>query len=192
MPEATESKQMLCALCLCVGISSSMDANGMTLSELNKRDRPGFVDAIGWVFEQSPWVAERAWTRRPFATLDDLHAAMTTEAAAGSPDEQLALLRAHPDLGTRAKMSNASSIEQTAAGLDSLTPDEFGRLRELNAAYRAKFGFPFLYAVKGSTKGDILKALRARLKSTREVELAEALRQVYRIARFRLEEMFVR
>lgn len=164
----------------------------MTLSELNKRDRPGFVDAVGWVFERSPWVAERAWTRRPFATLDDLHAAMTAEVAEADPDEQLALLRAHPDLGTRAKISDASSMEQAAAGLGSLTAQEFDRLRALNADYFAKFGFPFLFAVRGSTKSDILKALEVRLKSTREVELAEALSQVYRIARFRLEEMFVR
>jgi 2-oxo-4-hydroxy-4-carboxy-5-ureidoimidazoline decarboxylase len=164
----------------------------MTLSELNKRDRTGFVDAVGWVFERSPWVAERAWTRRPFATLDDLHAAMIAEVAEADPDQQLALLRAHPDLGTRAKISDASSMEQTAAGLGSLTIQEFDRLRALNADYVAKFGFPFLYAVRGSTKSDILKALEVRLKSTREVELAEALSQVYRIARFRLEEMVVR
>jgi 2-oxo-4-hydroxy-4-carboxy-5-ureidoimidazoline decarboxylase len=164
----------------------------MTLSELNKRDRTGFVDAVGWVFECSPWVAERAWTRRPFATLDDLHAAMIAEVAEADPDQQLALLRAHPDLGTRAKISDASSMEQTAAGLGRLTIQEFDRLRALNADYVAKFGFPFLYAVRGSTKSDILKALEVRLKSTREVELAEALSQVYRIARFRLEEMVVR
>lgn len=161
----------------------------MTLAELNKRDRTGFVDAIGWIFERSPWVAERAWTRRPFATLDELHAAMAAEVAASSPDEQLALLRAHPDLGTRTDMSAASSREQGAVGLDSLARAEFERLGQLNAAYRAKFGFPFLYAVKGSAKRDILKALEARLRSTREAELTEALSQVYRIARFRLEEM---
>ena len=86
-------------------------------------------------------------------------------------------------------MSDASTNEQASAGLDSLTSEECERLRRLNAAYRDTFGFPFLYAVKGSTKHDILKALEARLPSSREQELAEALRQVARIARFRLEEL---
>jgi OHCU decarboxylase len=165
------------------------DSNTMTLAELNAKDRSGFVGALGWIFEESPWVAERAWENRPFATLDALHDAMTSVVASASADEQLALLRAHPDLGARAKMSDASSREQGGAGLDSLTRDELDRLRALNISYRDKFGFPFLYAVRGSTKHDILSALERRLPSTRHAEQAEALRQAYRIARFRLEEV---
>lgn len=161
----------------------------MTLSDVNAWDRHDFIEKLGWVFERSPWVAERAWARRPFATLDALHSSMTAEVEAASPEERLALLRAHPDLGTRARMSRASSDEQGGAGLDRLTPGEFGALRRLNTAYREKFGFPFLHAVKGSTKHDILRALEARLPSNREDELAEAFRQVARIARFRLEEL---
>ena len=161
----------------------------MTLSDVNTFGERMFVERVGWVFEHSPWVAERAWARMPFASLDELHAAMTAEVAVAGPDEQLALLRAHPDLGTRAKMSEASTAEQAGAGLDRLTPEEFERLHRLNAAYRDKFGFPFLYAVKGSTKHDILRALETRLPSSHEQELAEALRQVGRIARFRLEEL---
>jgi 2-oxo-4-hydroxy-4-carboxy-5-ureidoimidazoline decarboxylase len=182
----------------------------MTVAELNAKDRSGFVGALGWIFEASPWVAERAWEKRPFATLDDLHDAMKGVVAAAPFDEQLALLRAHPDLGAvRLKpdttgvasnigsvrqadqtMSEASQREQQGAGLDALTRDELERLRKLNAAYREKFGFPFLYAVRGSTKHDILNALERRLPSTRDIEHQEALRQVYRIARFRLEELF--
>ena len=86
-------------------------------------------------------------------------------------------------------MTNGSQREQQGAGLDALTRDEIERLRKLNAAYREKFGFPFLYAVRGSTKHDILNALERRLPSTRDIEYQEALRQVYRIARFRLEEL---
>ena len=163
----------------------------MTVAELSALDRAAFVDAIGWVFEHSPWVAERAWPRRPFGSLDALHAAMVAALEAGTAEEQLALLRAHPDLGSRASMTGASSAEQAGAGLDSLSPGEFARLHELNAAYRATFGFPFLYAVKGSTKHDILKALEARASGAaggREEEFREALRQVARIARFRLED----
>src|SRR4051794_33776935 len=130
----------------------------MTIDDLDARDCVRFVDAVGWVFEHSPWVAERACAARPFASVDRLHAAMCAIVAAASRDEQLALLRAHPDLGTRARMSDASIGEQAGAGLDRLTAAEFERLHRLNAAYREKFGFPFLYAVKGSTKHDILAA----------------------------------
>ena len=161
----------------------------MTLAELNANDRSGFAGALGWIFEDSPWVAARAWERRPFATLDALHDAMISVVASASTDEQLALLRAHPDLGADPHMSDASHREQARAGLDALTHDEKERLVNLNAAYSEKFGFPFLYAVKGSTKHDILNALERRLPSTHDVEHQEALRQVYRIARFRLEEV---
>jgi 2-oxo-4-hydroxy-4-carboxy-5-ureidoimidazoline decarboxylase len=160
----------------------------MTVTELSAYDRPEFVRALGWIFEDSPWVAERAWERRPFASLDALHAAMTHVVAEATEAEQLALLRAHPDLGTRARVSEASTGEQLGAGLDRLTPHEFTRLQQLNTDYRRRFGFPFLFAVRGSTKHDVLAALDARGRRTRDEEFAEALRQVYKIARFRLEE----
>jgi len=104
------------------------------------------------------------------------------------PEEQLALLRAHPDLGTRARISAASTDEQAAAGMTQLNPEEFERLQRLNSAYRNRFGFPFLFAVKGSTKYDVLDALERRLNASPEEELQEALRQVFRIAEFRLRE----
>jgi 2-oxo-4-hydroxy-4-carboxy-5-ureidoimidazoline decarboxylase len=161
----------------------------VTLDDVNAFEREVFVERVGWVFEHSPWIADRAWAKKPFRSLGELHDAMTAEVDAASVDEQLSLLRTHPDLGSRAKMSEASTSEQAGVGLDSLTPEEFERLHRLNTAYRDKFGFPFLYAVRGSTKHDILRALESRLPSSREQELAEALRQVARIARFRLEEL---
>jgi len=160
----------------------------MTIAELNALDKAGFVAALGWVFEDSPWVAERAWSVRPFENMEELHAAMIDQVARANSEEQLALLRAHPDLGTRARISRASTGEQAGAGLDQLTPHEFERLHELNSAYRNKVGFPFLFAVKGSTKIDILRALEERLEASPEQEYEEALRQVQRIARFRLLE----
>jgi 2-oxo-4-hydroxy-4-carboxy-5-ureidoimidazoline decarboxylase len=170
----------------------------MTVGELNEKDRSGFVAAVGWVFEDSPWVAERVWAMRPFASPDALHDAMTSVVAEATYAEQLALLRAHPELGSSAPLDNAgitplsaaSQREQQGAGLDTVTRDELDRLRALNAAYREKFGFPFLYAVRGSTQRDVLNALERRLTSTRDVEHQEALRQVFRIARFRLEDVF--
>lgn len=160
----------------------------MTIDTLNALDRDSFVATIGWVFEHSPWVAERAWTKRPFANPASLHQSMVVEVEAALREEQLALLRAHPDLGTRARVSVASSAEQGGAGLDRLTPEEYEELQRLNNSYRAKFGFPFLFAVKGSTKHDILRALRARLNSGIEEEYTEALGQVYRIAQFRIND----
>jgi 2-oxo-4-hydroxy-4-carboxy-5-ureidoimidazoline decarboxylase len=160
----------------------------MTIDALNTLSRDSFVGAVGWVFEHSPWVAERAWGKRPFLSIDALHQAMVNQVEAASTEEQLALLRAHPNLGTRAKVSDTSEAEQAGAGLDRLTPEEFEQLQHLNTRYRDLFGFPFLYAVKGSTKHDILRALEQRVKEPAEKEFPEALRQVYRIARFRLED----
>jgi OHCU decarboxylase len=159
----------------------------MTLDELNAMDCESFVAAIGWVFEDSPWVARRAWDLRPFATREVLHRAMGSQVESAEREEQLALLRAHPDLGARARMSAASTLEQGGAGLDQLTAEEYQDLTAWNQAYRAKFGFPFLFAVKGSDKRVIMEALRRRAAADPEAEVAEALAQVYRIAGFRLE-----
>jgi OHCU decarboxylase len=161
----------------------------MTLADLNASDRNGFVEALGWIFEDSPWVAERAWARRPFASLDALHEVMVDVVQRATTPEQLALLRAHPHLGTRVRMSDASTGEQRGAGLDRLTPEEHARVQRLNGDYRRRFGFPFLFAVQGSTKEDVLTALEARLGRSEDAEFTEALRQVYRIARFRLEDV---
>jgi 2-oxo-4-hydroxy-4-carboxy-5-ureidoimidazoline decarboxylase len=161
----------------------------MTIGEVNALDQFAFIGEIGWVFEHSPWVAERAWVRRPFESADTMHGAMVEQVERATREEQLALLRAHPDLGTRAKVSDASKAEQSNVGLDQLTQEEFERLQELNAAYRAKFGFPFLFAVKGSNKLDILEALEQRLNSSPEREFRVALQQVYRIAQFRLGDI---
>jgi 2-oxo-4-hydroxy-4-carboxy-5-ureidoimidazoline decarboxylase len=158
----------------------------MTIEELNSLPREAFVKELGWIFEHSPWVAERAWERRPFASIDALHTAMVAEVERASRDEQLRLLRAHPDLGTRMRMSAASAGEQSGAGLDRLSPAEFERLRDLNAAYSTRFGFPFILAVKAATNADIFAALERRFRNEPEAEFREALRQVDRIAAFRL------
>jgi 2-oxo-4-hydroxy-4-carboxy-5-ureidoimidazoline decarboxylase len=160
----------------------------MTVAELSQLPQDQFVESLGWIFEDSPWVAERAWAQRPFADLDAVHAAMIAVVASASRGEQLSLLCAHPDLGSRARMSTASVGEQAGVGLDRLTPEEYARLHDLNSRYRAKFGFNFLFAVKGSTKHDILEALERRIESTPEQEFQEALQQVYRIASFRLRD----
>src|SRR4030095_6629683 len=130
-----------------------------------------FIETLGWMFEGSPWVAERTWTRRPFASLEALHQAMIDVVQQASEPEQLALLRAHPDLGTRARISDASTGEQRGAGLDRLDVNEYEQLQRLNDEYRRRFGFPFLFAVKGSTKEDVLAALEERVRRSREKEI---------------------
>jgi 2-oxo-4-hydroxy-4-carboxy-5-ureidoimidazoline decarboxylase len=161
----------------------------MTLPDINALSREEFVKALGWVFEDSPWVAEAAWSLRPFHSRDALRNAMRQQVEGAAPERQLALLRAHPDLGNRVRMSEASVREQTGAGLNRLTPEEHESLQDLNRAYRERFGFPFLFAVKGSGNRDIIEALRRRIRAAPEREFREALEQVYRIASFRLEQL---
>ncbi len=158
----------------------------MTLTAINAMDRIEFVDTLGWIFEHSPWVAERAFDAKPFATLQSLHLAMVKAVDASSGSEQLELIRAHPDLGARARMSDASVGEQAGAGLDQMTASEYETLRDLNRRYQQKFGFPFIYAVKGSTRHDILVALGVRLDSDPPTEQQAALTEIARIAWFRL------
>jgi 2-oxo-4-hydroxy-4-carboxy-5-ureidoimidazoline decarboxylase len=161
----------------------------MTIEHINRMELDAFVAAFGAAFEHSPWVAARAWPHRPFADLSAMHEAMIRQVLEASRDEQLALLRAHPDLGARARMSVASEGEQAGAGLDRLTAGQYDRLRAANARYRDRFGFPFLCAVRGSTASDILTALEARVNGTWEAEFQTALQQVFRIARFRLQDL---
>jgi xanthine dehydrogenase large subunit len=164
----------------------------VTLANLNALGRDAFVDAVGWVFEDSPWIAERVWPGRPFASLEGLAPDDDRGDVRGERRPQLVLLRAHPDLGAKLKMSAASTGEQAASAWIGCRPDVYTQLSELNAEYRQKFGFPFLFAVKDSTPAQILEALQSRLPRERAIEFEEALRQVARIAWFRLEGIFTR
>lgn len=160
----------------------------VTLAALNSMPREEFVNALGWAFEGSPWVAEQAWATRPWASVSMLQGAMCATVKRAPIAMKLALIRAHPDLGSRAKMADASTAEQKGAGLDSLGPEEYGRIQRLNREYTAKFGFPFIFAVKGKTKGDVFAALDARLGNRKEDELEAALSEIYKIAGFRLND----
>ena len=164
----------------------------IALAQLNSTAPAQFVDALGAIFEHSPWVAERVVAQRPFGSVLDLHAAMTGAVAAASGDEQLALIRAHPELAGRARVRSGltaeSAREQSSAGLDSCTPDEFSRLHELNKAYAEEFGFPFILAVRGLDRASIIAAFAARLQNSATAERREALTQIGRIAWFRLAD----
>jgi 2-oxo-4-hydroxy-4-carboxy-5-ureidoimidazoline decarboxylase len=172
-----------------------MASTSITLETLNGMSADDFRRALGAVFEHSPWVAERAWPARPFLTRDALHTAMAAAVRQASREEQLALLRAHPDLGGRAAragaMTEASVAEQSSAGLDRLSNEEYERFERLNTAYRLKFGFPFVIAVRHHDKRAILDAFGERLRHTVEQELKVALAQVFDIAHLRLDGLVV-
>jgi 2-oxo-4-hydroxy-4-carboxy-5-ureidoimidazoline decarboxylase len=165
----------------------------MTLGEVNGLDEEGFVSAFGAVAEDSPWIARLAARRAPFSDGEALIAAFHQAIDDADHDSQLQLLRAHPDLAGGAaragRLAEASQAEQKGARLDALSEEEFARFERLNAAYRARFGFPFILAVKGATKHDILAAFEARLPNSPEQEFETALQQVKRIVRFRLEAL---
>ena len=162
----------------------------IALAELNAATSGKFVAALDGIFEHTPWIAERAAARRPFASRLDLLDAMRAVVDAATEDEQLGLIRAHPQLAGRAairkELTAASTREQQGAGLDACSPDEFARLQELNAAYNAKFGFPFILAVRGHDRTSIIAAFEARLCNDAEAERQTALEQIARIAEFRL------
>ncbi|MDE1153294.1 MAG: 2-oxo-4-hydroxy-4-carboxy-5-ureidoimidazoline decarboxylase [Micavibrio sp.] len=153
--------------------------------------RDAFVRAYGGVYEHSPWIAEAVFVEAPNAdTVEGLHAVMQVAVLAAPHDRLLALIQAHPDLAVApAELSNltaASISEQTGAGLNQCTPEEFAAFRQLNADYRSKFGFPFIVAVKGLTRGQILAAFRARIQNTPEAEFNAALEEIHKIAKFRI------
>lgn len=165
----------------------------VTLGALNRMSPGEFRGALGGVFEHSPWVAERAEGARPLASVEALHAAMTAVVRRASRGEQLALLSAHPDLAGKAAragaMSEASVGEQSSAGLDRLSDAEYERFERLNAAYREKFGFPFIIAVRRHDTKAILAAFETRLGHTYEEEVETALAQVFAITRIRLGDL---
>jgi len=162
----------------------------LALADLNALDPGGFVAALGHVVEDSPWVAEMVAGERPFATVADVHAAFCRALRAASERQRLAVIRAHPDLGARLEaLTDTSRSEQEGAGLAGLSEPERQRFIELNAAYRGKFGFPFIFAVKGVTAAVILAAFEERLANDLAREQAEALRQVERIVAFRLDDL---
>lgn len=156
-------------------------------------DRGAFVARFGPVYEASPWVAEAVWPAAARGALDEpeaLAAAMRAAVDDAPRDRRLALIRAHPQLAVASSMAPASVEEQRGAGLDRCSPEELAEFRRLNAAYLDRFGHPFIVAVKGLSRGDILAAFAARLENDAETEFATAIGQIHRIAGFRLAALF--
>jgi 2-oxo-4-hydroxy-4-carboxy-5-ureidoimidazoline decarboxylase len=162
----------------------------LTLARLNSMNQTGFTTALGFAFELSPWVVKRAWDERPFDTVEGMHQSMMAVLEASTTADKLALIRAHPELAGKAAIAKTltaeSNAEQASAGLDKLTAEEFERFHQLNSAYAARFGFPFIIAVRLNDKTSILAAMQARLSNDETQEIAEALAQIGRISRLRL------
>jgi len=168
-----------------------------TIAEVNSWDSETFVDRLGGVFEASSWIAERAWKYRPFEDLIALHRVMVGIVQEASEAQQLALIRAHPDLVGAAALAGTltreSSGEQVAAGLDpgSLTQEEIAEFGERNAAYKKRFGFPFVVCARENRKASILAGLRTRIGHSIEQERQTALDEIAKIAWYRLADLIV-
>jgi N-carbamoyl-L-amino-acid hydrolase len=163
------------------------------LQELNSAPEAAFVGALRGIFEHSPWIAQRAAAARPFRSRLELLEAMRTVIAKATPEEQLGLIRAHPELAGKAAIRNEltpeSGREQRTAGLHACKPHEFSRLHELNAAYRERFAFPFILAVRGHTPASIIRTLEQRLQNDIQLEHASALREIGCIGGYRLADL---
>ncbi|MEM1279793.1 MAG: 2-oxo-4-hydroxy-4-carboxy-5-ureidoimidazoline decarboxylase [Cyanobacteria bacterium P01_H01_bin.152] len=163
----------------------------ITLSELNQMDQEHFTQTLGAIFEHTPAIARQTWPHRPFATVEALHQSMVAVMQTLPTANELSLIRAHPDLGTQAKMTDASVQEQASAQLDQLSPAEFATFAALNQAYRDRFQFPFIVAVKEHNQHSILEAFRQRLTHDFETERRTALTEIAKIAGYRLAALIV-
>jgi 2-oxo-4-hydroxy-4-carboxy-5-ureidoimidazoline decarboxylase len=165
----------------------------MTIAQLTSLPRDEFIRAVGPVFEHSPWIAEATWPRRPFASAEELHRALCQTVADAGEEKQLALIRAHPDLVGRAALAGTltreSTNEQASAGLDKLTPEEVAWFQKNNAAYKEKFGFPFVICARLNKKEAILNGFKVRLQNSRAQEIKTAQEEIFKIAELRLHDL---
>lgn len=182
----------ICAAML-IGLSPPALAQAVDMASINAMDQPAFVQKFGGIFEKSPWVAEKAWEKRPFASLDAMHAAMVVVVKFSPLPSQLALLQSHPDLaGKEAQagaMTSSSVSEQASAGLNALSKAEIERISDFNSAYKQKFGFPFIIAVRMHTKEGIFFDFAQRLANDTQTEYQNDLQNVYAITKLRLQTM---
>lgn len=165
----------------------------MNFSQLNSLSREEFVRIVGPVFEHSPWIADETWPKRPFASVEQLHQALTETVRNAGEVQQLALIRAHPDLVGRAALAGTltheSTGEQASAGLGKLTPEEIETFQKSNKAYRDKFGFPFVICARLNKKEAISNGFKIRLNNSREQEIQTALEEIFKIAELRLRDL---
>jgi 2-oxo-4-hydroxy-4-carboxy-5-ureidoimidazoline decarboxylase len=161
----------------------------LNLAQLNRLPREEFVRLLGPMFEHSPWVAAQTWPQAPFSDRAQLFAALCRCVQTASVEQQLALIRAHPDLVERAALTTASQSEQASAGLGELSAEEVALFQKYNRAYRERFDFPFVICARLNKKEAILRAFPERLQNSREKEIETALEEIYKIADLRLRDL---
>jgi 2-oxo-4-hydroxy-4-carboxy-5-ureidoimidazoline decarboxylase len=159
------------------------------IAQLNQMSQSEFTESLAKIFEDSPWVAEKTWPKRPFKDVNSLHQAMIETVEESALSDKVNLICSHPDLATKTKMAEASVKEQAGVGLDRLTLEEYNHFQQLNQAYKNKFAFPFIIAVKNHTKESILEAFKQRLENSLETERNQALIEIAKIAHFRLLDL---
>ena len=161
------------------------------INKINKLPKSEFIKVFANIFENAIWIAEKLYNQKPFGSFEELSSKMLDIFETAKKEKQLKILKDHPDLANKTKISSLtpdSLKEQTSAGLDQCTEKEFNEFKKLNHAYK-KFGFPFILAVKGKTKTEILNNFKARIYSDPETEFNEAIKQVKQIASLRLNEL---
>ena len=161
------------------------------INKINKLSKSEFVKFFANIFENAIWIAEKLHNQKPFNNFEELSSKMLNIFEAAKKEKQLKILKDHPDLANKTKISSLtpdSLKEQTGAGLDQCTEEEFNEFKKLNDSYK-KFGFPFILAVKGKTKTEILSNFKKRIYSDPETEFNEAIKQVKQIASLRLNEL---
>jgi 2-oxo-4-hydroxy-4-carboxy-5-ureidoimidazoline decarboxylase len=161
----------------------------LNIADVNVLERHDFTNMFARVFEHSPWIAARTAAKRPFADRTEFFDALRETVMKAGEEEKLCLIRAHPDLVGDASLTTESKTEQSTAGLGSVSADEAARFRNYNAEYRERFGFPFVICARENKKEAILAAFPQRLKNSRQAEIETALREIFKIAELRLQDL---
>ena len=162
------------------------------INKINNLSQSKFIEIFANIFEKTKWIAERLYNQKPFNSFEDLCSKILEIFKTTSKENQLKIIRAHPDLADKTKISLLnidSRTEQNRAGLDQCSEKEFKEFKNLNNEYKKKFGFPFIIAVKGKNKEEILNSFRQRITNNINLEFEEAKKQVKKIANFRLSEI---
>ena len=160
-----------------------------SIDKFNKLSKPEFISIFGNVFEKTEWIAERCYDSKPYSNIDELFLKMMEVFENTEKEKHLEILNAHPNLAVEKKLTEDSKNEQKNASLNQCTVEEFVEFKKLNEEYKKKFGFPFIIAVKGKNKEEILNSFRQRITNNINLEFEEAKKQVKKIASFRLEEI---
>ena len=159
------------------------------IKKINSLDKSEFLSIFGNVFEKSKWISEKVFDKKPFKNLDSFVSEIIAMYENSDNETILEILNLHPELAVEKKLTTDSEVEQSKANLKQCTPEEFDQFKKLNIEYKKKFNFPFIIAVKGKNKNEILNYFRERINNSLDEEFLEAKKQVKKIATFRLKEI---